>query len=145
MVLYWKRLSCSKTLGQIPQPTLLFKGIKAWPLFQYKAQQNSIACESERRRIERLLYEMGPALREYRLEDPAETGPTLKLSRQKKPIKILVALPGAGAPRLLRRGWSRCARGTPALLFGDFLSLGFKVSVRHNRTVSKPSITGNPK
>jgi uncharacterized protein DUF6788 len=36
------------------------------------------------RRIERLLYEMGPALlREYRRENPAQTGPALKLSPAK--------------------------------------------------------------
>ena len=36
------------------------------------------------RRIERLLYEMGPALlREYRAENPAQTGPAVRLKRQK--------------------------------------------------------------
>jgi hypothetical protein len=36
------------------------------------------------RRIERLLYEMGPALlREYRAENPAQTGPAVRVKRQK--------------------------------------------------------------
>jgi len=40
------------------------------------------------RRIEQLLYAVGPALlREYRLENPAETGPALKLSRKKSRSK----------------------------------------------------------
>ena len=40
------------------------------------------------RRIERLLYAMGPALlREYRLENPSKTGPTLKLRRPKSRSK----------------------------------------------------------
>ena len=40
------------------------------------------------RRIEQLLYEMGPALlREYRLENPAQTGPALKVKRPKNRSK----------------------------------------------------------
>lgn len=40
------------------------------------------------RRIEQLLYEMGPALlREYRLQNPPQTGPALKLSRAKNRSK----------------------------------------------------------
>ena len=40
------------------------------------------------RRIEKLLYEMGPALlQQYRLENPAQTGPALKLSRAKTQSK----------------------------------------------------------
>lgn len=40
------------------------------------------------RRIEQLLYQMGPALlREYRLENPAQTGPALKLTRAKNRSK----------------------------------------------------------
>jgi hypothetical protein len=40
------------------------------------------------RRIEQLLYEMGPALlRQYRLENPAQTGPATKLNRTKHPSK----------------------------------------------------------
>lgn len=40
------------------------------------------------RRIEQLLYQMGPALlHEYRLENPAQTGPALKLRRAKKRSK----------------------------------------------------------
>jgi len=36
------------------------------------------------RRIERLLYEMGPALlREYRAQNPAQTGPAARVKRQK--------------------------------------------------------------
>ncbi len=46
------------------------------PLIQ-RALQNG-------RRIDQLLYEMGPALlREYRLQNPAQTGPALKLKRPK--------------------------------------------------------------
>lgn len=40
------------------------------------------------RRIEQLLYDMGPALlRQYRLENPAQTGPALKLNRAKSRSK----------------------------------------------------------
>jgi hypothetical protein len=40
------------------------------------------------RRIEQLLYEMGPALlREYRAQNPAQTGPAVKLSRVKRQPK----------------------------------------------------------
>lgn len=40
------------------------------------------------RRIEQLLYEMGPALlRQYRLENPAQTGPALRLNRTKSQSK----------------------------------------------------------
>ncbi len=40
------------------------------------------------RRIERLLYEMGPTLlQEYRRENPAQTGPALKFSRAKSRSK----------------------------------------------------------
>lgn len=40
------------------------------------------------RRIEQLLYEMGPALlRQYRLENPAQTGPALKLRQAKNRSK----------------------------------------------------------
>ena len=40
------------------------------------------------RRIEQLLYDMGPALlRQYRLDHPAQTGPALKLSRKKSQPK----------------------------------------------------------
>lgn len=43
------------------------------------------------RRIEKLLYEMGPALlAEYRVRNPAQTGPALKLARsptKKRPLK----------------------------------------------------------
>lgn len=36
------------------------------------------------RRIERLLYQMGPALlREYRAKNPAQTGPAVRVKRQK--------------------------------------------------------------
>jgi len=36
------------------------------------------------RRIEQLLYEMGPALlREYRAKNPAQTGPAVRLERQR--------------------------------------------------------------
>jgi len=39
------------------------------------------------RRLERLLYEMGPALvREYRAEHPAKTGPAVR-AKSKKPAK----------------------------------------------------------
>jgi hypothetical protein len=37
------------------------------------------------RRIEQLLYDMGPALlREYRRQHPAQTGPTARLKRKKR-------------------------------------------------------------
>ncbi len=40
------------------------------------------------RRIEQLLYQMGPALlQEYRLQNPAQTGPALKLRRAKTRLK----------------------------------------------------------
>jgi hypothetical protein len=40
------------------------------------------------RRIERLLYEMGPALlREYRSKNPAQTGPAVQVKRKKRPPK----------------------------------------------------------
>jgi hypothetical protein len=40
------------------------------------------------RRIERLLYQMGPALlREYRKLNPAKTGPAARLARQKHQAK----------------------------------------------------------
>ena len=40
------------------------------------------------RRIERLLSEMGPALlREYRSQNPAQTGPAVRLKRKKPPLK----------------------------------------------------------
>ena len=40
------------------------------------------------RRIERLLYEMGPALlRQYRAQNPAQTGPAVRLRRKKHPSK----------------------------------------------------------
>lgn len=40
------------------------------------------------RRIERLLYEMGPALlREYRATNPAQTGPAVQVKRKKPPSK----------------------------------------------------------
>jgi hypothetical protein len=40
------------------------------------------------RRIERLLYEMGPALlREYRDQNPAQTGPAAQLKRKKRQSK----------------------------------------------------------
>ncbi len=40
------------------------------------------------RRIEQLLYQMGPALlRAYRLENPAQTGPALRLGRAKSQSK----------------------------------------------------------
>lgn len=40
------------------------------------------------RRIERLLYEVGPALlREYRSRNPAQTGPAVQVKRKKRPSK----------------------------------------------------------
>ncbi len=40
------------------------------------------------RRIEQLLYEMGPALlREYRAQNPAQTGPAVRPTRKKRPHK----------------------------------------------------------
>ena len=40
------------------------------------------------RRLEQLLYEMGPALlREYRAQNPAQTGPAVRLRRKKTPHK----------------------------------------------------------
>jgi hypothetical protein len=40
------------------------------------------------RRIERLLYEMGPALlREYRSNNPAQTGPAMRVKRKKRQSK----------------------------------------------------------
>jgi hypothetical protein len=40
------------------------------------------------RRIERLLYQMGPALlREYREQNPAKTGPAVRLARKKSRSK----------------------------------------------------------
>jgi len=40
------------------------------------------------RRIERLLYEMGPALlREYRSKNPAQTGPAVQVKRKKRQSK----------------------------------------------------------
>jgi hypothetical protein len=40
------------------------------------------------RRIERLLYEMGPALlREYRARNPAQTGPDVRVKRQRDKSK----------------------------------------------------------
>ncbi len=40
------------------------------------------------RRIEQLLYEMGPALlREYRAENPAQTGPAARVKRQRDKSK----------------------------------------------------------
>jgi hypothetical protein len=40
------------------------------------------------RRIERLLYEMGPALlQEYRNQNPAQTGPAVRVKRKKSPPK----------------------------------------------------------
>lgn len=40
------------------------------------------------RRIERLLYEMGPTLlREYRAQNPAQTGPAMQLKRKTPPLK----------------------------------------------------------
>lgn len=40
------------------------------------------------RRIEQLLYEMGPALlREYRDQNPAQTGPAVQLKRKKREPK----------------------------------------------------------
>jgi len=40
------------------------------------------------RRIEQLLYEMGPALlREYRIQNPAQTGPAVQVKRKKSPSK----------------------------------------------------------
>jgi hypothetical protein len=40
------------------------------------------------RRIERLLYEMGPTLvREYRLRNPSKTGPSVGLAQKKQRTK----------------------------------------------------------
>ena len=40
------------------------------------------------RRIEQLLYEVGPALlREYRAKNPAQTGPDVRVKRRKNPPK----------------------------------------------------------
>lgn len=40
------------------------------------------------RRIERLLYEMGPLLlKQYRAQNPAQTGPALHLKRMQRPQK----------------------------------------------------------
>ena len=40
------------------------------------------------RRIERLLYEMGPTLlREYRAQNPAQTGPAVRVKRQRSKSK----------------------------------------------------------
>ena len=40
------------------------------------------------RRIEQLLYEMGPALlREYRAQNPAQTGPVVRVARRQKKSK----------------------------------------------------------
>jgi len=50
------------------------------------------------RRIEQLLYDMGPALlREYRRKHPAKTGPAAQLNPKKRPPKSYWHCPGTGA------------------------------------------------